>query len=182
MRRWLLMVLLAAAGPANGFAQGELRPIYIVNGVETDSAANIPERNIESVETLDADEEVVARYGERANNGVIIITLKYDTPARFSGGASFGEYIARRIKWPEYYPVARVVLRYTVDAGGRLSVGETLESTDARLRRKVLAAVKAAPQWSPATKKGTGVESEYVLSVQLPRGREMPAERYIRIL
>lgn len=73
-------------------------------------------------------------------------------------------------------------MRYTVAADGTLTLGETLECTDARLRKKVVAAVKNAPAWEPATKDGKGVESEYVLSVQLPKGKPMPTEPYIIIM
>lgn len=181
MRCPLIITLLLAAGFVQAAAQRDGRPLYIVNGTQMESVAAIPERNIESVETLDADEEIVARYGERANNGVIIITLKYDRPACFSGGDSFSEYIASRIKWPDHYPVARVAFRYTVDAHGQLTLGEQLESTDVRLRRKVVAQVKAAPSWQPAEKGGEKVACEGVLAVQLPRGRKMPQEPYVII-
>lgn len=170
---WLATADAAAQKPA---------PLYIVNGVETESVAHIPTADIESITPLEADEETIAKYGERANNGVIIVTLRYDRPARFTGGDSFNEYIADRVKWSEHDPVARVVMRYTVEADGTLTLGEVLECTDARLRKKVVAAVKNAPAWEAATKNGKGVESEYVLSVQLPKGKRMPAEPYIVII
>ena len=61
-------------------------PLYIVNGVEMESVRHIPEENIEHIDHLEADEATVAKYGERANNGVIIITLRYDKEAEFMGG------------------------------------------------------------------------------------------------
>ena len=165
---------------ANAAAQ---EPLYIVNGEPVESVAHIPAADIESITELDADEQTVARYGERANGGVIVVTLRYDRPARFTGGSgSFNDYIAARVAWPDHYPAARVVMRYTIAADGALMPGEVLECTDARLRKKVEAAVKHSPAWEPATKKGMGVESEYVLSVQLPKGKPMPVEPYTVIL
>ena len=73
-------------------------------------------------------------------------------------------------------------MRYTIEADGSLTLGQVLESTDARLRKKVIAAVRQAPAWKPATKAGKGVASEYILSVQLPRGKQMPQEPYIILL
>lgn len=157
-------------------------PLYIVNGAERESIADIPQSNIESIEQLEVDEQTIARYGERAENGVILISLRYDHEAEFTGGGSFNDYIADHVKWPAHYPAARVVIRYTIGADGTLTLGQTLEATDGRLRKKVVTAVKAAPAWKPATKEGKGVESEYVLSVQLPRGKPMPQEPYVIML
>ena len=181
---------VAEALPSNGVAVASAAiaqpkksaPLYIVNGVERESIDDIPQANIESIEALEVDEQTIARYGERAENGVIIISLRYDTEAQFTGGDSFNDYIADHIKWAAHDPVARVVVRYTIGADGTLTLGQVLESTDARLRKKVVAAVRQAPAWKPATKAGKGVESEYVLYVQLPRGKQMPQEPYIILL
>ena len=67
-------------------------PLYIVNGVEMESVQHIPEENIEHIDHLPANEETVAKYGERANNGVIIVTLRYDKEAEFSGAKSLADY------------------------------------------------------------------------------------------
>lgn len=176
---------VAEAQPSNGAVVVQPKkpaPLYIVNGVERESIDDIPQANIESIEALEVDEQTIARYGERAENGVIIISLRYDTEAQFTGGDSFNDYIADHIKWAPHDPVARVVVRYTIGADGTLTLGQVLESTDARLRKKVVAAVRQAPAWKPATKAGKGVESEYVLYVQLPRGKQMPQEPYIILL
>ena len=71
-------------------------PLYIVGGKAIESIDHIPQSDIESIETLPADEETIARYGERASNGVIVVHLRYDTPARFEaeGCDSFADYIA----------------------------------------------------------------------------------------
>lgn len=176
---------VAVAQPSKGAAVAKPKkpaPLYIVNGVERESIDDIPQANIESIEALEVDEQTIARYGERAENGVIVISLRYDTEAQFTGGDSFNDYIADHIKWAAHDPVARVVVRYTIGADGTLTLGQVLESTDARLRKKVVSAVRQAPAWKPATKAGKGVESEYVLYVQLPRGKQMPQEPYIILL
>lgn len=156
-------------------------PLYIVDGEPRDEIASIASSDIETIEELPADEESIARYGERASGGVILITLKYDTPARFGEGASFTDHIAARVEWDDDDPVARVVLRYRVTPEGRAAVTEVLESTDSRLKRRVLKAVAEAPCWSPARKNGRAVETEHILRIQLPAGRRMPGEPYIRI-
>ena len=156
-------------------------PLYIVNGVEMESVKHIPEENIEHIDHLVADETTVAKYGERANNGVILITLRYDKEAQFMGDKPLADYVAERVKWPENYGVARYVARYTIGADGSFRLGTELESTDHQFRKRVLKALQDIPQWQPATKQGKAVESEYVLRVQLPRGKAMPKEPYIVI-
>ncbi|WP_308502184.1 energy transducer TonB [uncultured Alistipes sp.] len=179
MKRLTILLLAAlAAGllaPATiRAAAPKPRPLYIVNGKVTDEIHSIPPEEIEHVEMLPADEETIARYGQQASNGVMLITLRYDQPALFPADTTFGNYIARQVRWEEDEPVARVVLRYTVNEDGSLRVDETLESTDSRLKRRVLKAVEEAPRWQPARKNGKPVASEGVLSIQLPEGRQMP--------
>ena len=156
-------------------------PLYIVNGVEMESVKHIPEENIEHIDHLAANEENVAKYGERANNGVIIVTLRYDKEAQFTGDKPLADYVGERVKWPENYGVARFVARYTIKADGSFQLGSILESTDHQLRKRVLKVLQSLPKWQPATKQGKAVESEYVLAVQLPKGKEMPKEPYIII-
>ena len=156
-------------------------PLYIVNGVEMESVQHIPERNIEHIDHLEANEASVAKYGERANNGVIIITLRYDKEAQFTGDKPIADYVSERIKWNESWGVARYVTRYTIGTDGSFRLGTELESTDRQLRKRVLKVLQDLPKWKPATKQGKAVESDYVLAIQLPKGKAMPKEPYIVI-
>lgn len=174
MKRYAL-TLFALLGSALLPAAAQ-KPLYIVNGRETEEIASIPPEDIERVETLPADEETIARYGERAMHGVMLITLRYDEPAAFPADTTFGNYIARQVRWEDDDPVARVVLRYTVTPEGTIQIGETLEATDNRLKRRVLKAVEESPRWQPARKNGQPIASEGVLSIQLPEGRPMPRQ------
>ena len=156
-------------------------PLYIVNGVEMESVQHIPEKNIEHIDHLEANEATVAKYGERANNGVIIVTLRYDKEAQFTGEKPLADYVAERVKWNESWGVARYVTRYTIEADGSFRLGTELESTDRQFRKRVLKVLQSLPAWQPATKQGRAVESDYVLAVQLPKGKAMPKEPYIVI-
>ena len=162
-------------------AQVHNAPLYIVNGVETESVKHIPERNIEHIDHLPANEDSIAKYGERANNGVIIVTLRYDKEAQFTGNKPLADYVGERVKWNESWGVARFVARYTIEADGSFRLGAILQSTDNQFRKRVLKALQGLPKWQPATKQGKAVESEYVLAVQLPKGKVMPKEPYIVI-
>ena len=65
-----LFLLLMAVVPAWG-----QQPLYIVNGVERTDTSDIDPEIIERIEELPADEESIARYGEKASNGVVFLTL-----------------------------------------------------------------------------------------------------------
>lgn len=99
---------------------------------------------------LPADEQTIARYGTEASNGVILITLRYDTPARFpEADGSFNDYISKQTDWDDSLPAARVVLRYKITTDGRTVPTDELEATDRRLRRRVIDAVEKHPAGSP---------------------------------
>lgn len=181
MRRHLLLFLCLLCGIIAS-AQQDTHPLYIVNGRVWQSVAHIPEENIEKIETLSANEETIAQYGEQANNGVVIITLCYDRAARFHEGEPFADYIASQVNWRANDPAARYVVRYTIEADGTLTLGDELESTDRVLRKRVIKAIANAPSWQPAIKAGVPVKSEYVLSIQLPKGKSMPREQYIVLM
>ena len=182
MKRYALLLYILFLAAAVRAATPRPQPLYIVNGKETSEIRSIPPEDIENVEMLPADEETIARYGQRAAHGVMLITLRYDRPASFPADSAFGSYIARQVRWDESEPTARMVLRYKITPDGETVVQQELESTDSRLKRRVLKAVAEAPRWHPAQKNGAPVESEGVLSIQLPEGRRMPrqAELVIR--
>lgn len=167
----LLILLFFCSAVLRTAAQ---QPLYIVNGEEREEIRSIPPDDIEHVEALPADEQTIARYGDRAAGGVMLVTLRYDQPAVFSAETSLSEYIASNVTWADDEPVARVILRYTVTPEGKTVVDQELESTDSRLKRRILKALSEAPDWKPATKNGTPVESEGVLRIQLPEGKPMP--------
>ena len=172
MKRYALLLYILFLAAAVRAATPRPQPLYIVNGKETSEIRSIPPEDIENVEMLPADEETIARYGQRAAHGVMLITLRYDRPASFPADSAFGSYIARQVRWDESEPTARVVLRYKITPDGETVVQQELESK----------AVAEAPRWHPAQKNGAPVESEGVLSIQLPEGRRMPrqAELVIR--
>lgn len=153
MKRYALLLYILFLAAAVRAATPRPQPLYIVNGKETSEIRSIPPEDIENVEMLPADEETIARYGQRAAHGVMLITLRYDRPASFPADSAFGSYIARQVRWDESEPTARVVLRYKITPDGETVVQQELESTDNRLKRRVLKAVAEAPRWHPAAER-----------------------------
>ena len=161
-------------------------PLYIVNGekMTEEQVKDINPKDIVDNHLLPADEQTIERYGHEAANGVVVITLRYDTPARFEiegEVTKYSAYIADRVKWDETDPVARIIISFKVKADGSVAEFDVLEATDKRLLRRIEKAMAEAPRWQPALKDGKGVETTHLLKVTLPKGRTMPRERVVRI-
>ena len=190
----ILGIIFSAAMPFEAVAQSvedsqqERRmPLYIVNGKRMSyaDAKEISPRNILSEKMLPADEQTIEKYGTEASNGVVLITLRYDKPARFvldGKEQRYSGYIAQQVKWEDSDPVARVVIAFKVNADGSVSEREVLEASDKRLLRRVQKAMAEAPKWIPAMREGKCVETDHVLRLTLPLGRKMPAEPVILII
>lgn len=180
-------VLFLSLSAPDATAQSRKRlPLYIVNGerMSEEQVKGIHPKDIEDNHLLPADEQTIERYGHEAANGVVVITLRYDTPARFEidgQTTNYSNYIADRVKWDDTDPVARIIISFKVKPDGTISDNDVLEATDKRLLRRIEKAMAEAPRWRPALKDGKGVETTHLLKVTLPKGRTMPRERVVRI-
>ncbi|MBO5275771.1 MAG: TonB-dependent receptor [Alistipes sp.] len=180
------LLFLSLSAP-DATAQSRKRlPLYIVNGerMSEEQVKGIHPKDIEDNHLLPADEQTIERYGHEAANGVVVITLRYDTPARFEidgQTTNYSNYIADCVKWDDTDPVARIIISFKVKPDGTISDNDVLEATDKRLLRRIEKAMAEAPRWRPALKDGKGVETTHLLKVTLPKGRTMPRERVVRI-
>lgn len=181
--------LLAVVTPlrAQDMDQPQRLPLYIVNGKQISGAdaKKISPRDIVSEKMLPADEQTIAKYGPHAQNGVIIMELRYDTSARFEIDgkvANFSSYVASRVKWGEFDPVARVIISFRVNPDGTVSERDVLESSDKLLLRRVRKVLAAAPKWVPAKREGNGVATDHVLRITLPMGKGLPPEPVLIIM
>ena len=174
MRRWVIAIL-ATLCAIEVYAY---KPLYVVNGVVVDSIEHIPHENIERIDNLPADEETIAKWGLEASEGVILVTLRYDTEAHFSHGGydNFTDYLASTIRWDDTMPAERVSLRIEVDSNGKATISEVIASTSKQFLKRVTKAIDAAPLWSPAERNGIPVESLHLVNIQLPKGKQIPRE------
>ncbi len=158
------------------------KPLYVINGNIDDEVNidDIPSSLITNIEVI-RGEDAVEKYGQKGSNGVILISLRYDTSPLFSKKISFHDYIIESIKWEDTDPVARVIFRYKVKTNGSVELIEIMESTDSRMRKRIVKAVNAAPKWErPAKLDGKPVETISAERIQLPIGQRFPGELIIR--
>lgn len=159
------------------------QPLYVVNGKVVESIEGIPHDDIESIDVLPADEDTIAEWGLGASEGVIVVRLKFDTPASFSaeGINNFTAYLAKQIKWDESMPAERASLRLRITKEGTAEVVEVLDTTSRQFLKRVTKAIAAAPRWQPAMRDGKAIESLHLVNIQLPLGKELPKDPYVII-
>lgn len=179
--RHLLISLLALLSTTPLLAR---EPLYVVNGKVVESIDSIPQANIASIDILPANEETIAQWGTGASEGVILITLVYDTPAHFDaeGYDSYTSYLANKVKWSDKMPAERVSLRLTIDESGRATITEVLQSTSRQFLKRVERAITEAPAWQPAVRDGKPTSSIELVNLQLPIGKSLPVEHAIILL
>ena len=175
-----LTTLLALLMSTSLWAQ---QPLYVVNGRVVESIDGIPQSDIESINVLPADEETIAEWGLAASEGVIVVRLKFDTPATFAaeGFNNFTAYLAKQIKWDENMPVERASLRLNITEEGNIEVIEVLDTTSRQFLKRVTKAIASAPRWQPAMRDGKPIESLQLVNIQLPLGKELPKDPYVII-
>ena len=156
-------------------------PIYVVNGEIRSEIKSIPPDDIISVDMPDIDDKLIEKYGVEANNGVMIIKLKYDKAAIFPTETSFNDYITSRIEWEDDEEAAHIIFRYKITPTGDIEITKELTSTNARFKRRAYKALEGIPKWHPATREGKPVETEGILNILLPEGKQLPPEYSIII-
>ena len=173
LRRVITILAILCTVEAFGY-----KPLYVVNGVVVDSIDDIPHENIEHIDNLPANEETIAEWGLEASEGVIIVTLRYDTEARFSYGGynNFTDYLASTVRWDDTMSAERVSLRINVDNTGRATISEVIASSSKQFLKRVTKAIDTAPLWIPAERSGAPVESQHLVNLQLPKGKHLPRE------
>ena len=176
-----LLILLTMLCASTLWAQ---QPLYVVNGSVVESIEDIPQQDIESIDVLPADKETIAKWGLAASEGVIVVRLKYDTPASFSaeGCSNFTTYLAKSVRWDSTMPAERASLRITIAEDGSATIAEVLETTSRQFLKRVVNVIESAPRWQPAMRDGRPVETIELVNIQLPVGKELPRDRYVIIL
>lgn len=159
------------------------QPLYVVNGSVVESIEHIPQEDIESIDVLPADEDTIAEWGLAASEGVIVVRLRYDTPATFcaDGCNNFTTYLTKSVKWDSTMPAERASLRINIAEDGTATIAEVLETTSRQFLKRVVNAIESAPRWQPAIRAGKPVETIELVNIQLPMGKELPREHYVII-
>lgn len=107
---------------------GDVNPLYVVDGVPTQTIGNLNPNDVESLQVL-KDASAASIYGSRASNGVIIITTKKGRPGL---SVSFDSYVGYETPkhhgnaWNIASPMEHAELLWMVNENSGLPVGSDL--------------------------------------------------------
>lgn len=168
--------------------------LILVDGEVCESMSDIAPADINSVTLLSKGlEDYVARYGEKAKNGVMIVETKAAAAtkgdsrpaseevkeawagrqtASFNGGGveSFLMWIQQNIIYPadakEAQASGKVLVSFVVDADGSVVEAKVESSPHKSLSDEVMRLMEKAPKWTPATdESGNKVRTKFMLPV-----------------
>ena len=168
--------------------------LILVDGEVCESMSDIAPADINSVTLLSKGlEDYVARYGEKAKNGVMIVETKAAAAtkgdsrpaseevkeawagrqfASFDGGGAenFLRWIQQNIIYPaeaiEAQASGKVIITFAVDTDGSVVDAKVESSPNKSLSDEVLRLMNKAPKWTPATdENGNNVKTKFTLPV-----------------
>lgn len=179
---------------AAALADGDRKPLVIVDGVERPSLDGLDPSQIQEISIL-KDASATTLYGDRARDGVIVVTLKPapgtpadksvdrpidpDTPfltasvmPRFQGGnlSDFRTWVQGRLRYPaeamESKQQGRVVVQFIVERDGSVAHVETIACPSESLAAEAVRVVSASSGlWTPGSSKDEKVRIIYTLPV-----------------
>ncbi len=168
-------------------------PLYVVDGIITKEINQIPPQDIERIDVL-KDQSATAFYGNKAKNGVILITTKSksyqyldgDTQnvrpvsqdkirnpeemPQFPGGEiGLSEFIKNRIVYPERALengiMGKVYVDFIISKSGKVTDARISRGVDPDLDKEALRVVNTMPLWRPARNNGELVDVSYTVPV-----------------
>ena len=171
---------------STGTSVNEPKPLIVINGniAENQNIDKIDPESIDHVNVLKG-EQATGKYGEKAKNGVIEITLKPKTPftmveemPSFPGGVeALNAFVNANLKYPpfclEYRIQGRVIVSFVVDKNGSVTNAKLSRGVDPALDKEALRIVKSMPIWNPGKQNGECVEVAY----EMPINFKIPVEK-----
>lgn len=155
-------------------------PLVVIDGKVTDkNAMQIDVDQIESINVL-KDQSTIAKYGEKAKDGVIEVTTKkkpsvqpdpdevfvvVEEIATFPGGKDALSVYLKNATEKSGIKGVVVPVYFTVSKTGAIENVRAEESAAKNARNKAVEIVKAMPKWNPAKQRGLAVDVD--LSVEV---------------
>jgi TonB family protein len=160
--------------------------LYFLDGeLSNEKAFNeLKPQSIYSMNVLKYD-AAIKEYGEKAKNGVIIITTKkegikagtqekiyteVEQNASFPGGQrEMNKFLSKNLKYPEKaqraYVKGRVFLSFIVKSTGEIDDIQVVKGLGFGLDEEAIRIVKAMPKWIPGMQSGKKVNSKFNLPI-----------------
>lgn len=88
--------------------------------------------------------------------------------ARFPGGEKvFEEEFMKNLHYDAKGVPQRVILKFTIEADGKMTNIQALKSTDPALAAKAIMALEKLPKWRPAVENGKKVATEFYIPMNI---------------
>ncbi len=184
------------------------KPLFILDGKEIseEELSKIAPESIESINVL-KDASSIAKYGEKAADGVVEIFLKknenqknqttkieQDKPVffvveempQFPGGEeALMQYLASNIKYPkiahENGIQGKVFVQFIIDETGKVTEPKILRGVDPSLDQEALRVISGMPDWKPGKQRNRNVKVNYTLPIYFSLQKEEKKEQSISI-
>jgi TonB family protein len=169
-------------------------PLYVVDGKITKKINQIPPQDIESISVL-KDQSATAFYGNKAKNGVILITTisksyqylddnsqnvrpvpreeirELEEMPEFPGGEiGLSEFIKTRIVYPERARKSgingTVYVDFVISKSGKVTDARISRGVDPDLDKEALRVVNSMPVWRPGRNDGKLADVSYTVPVE----------------
>ncbi len=171
------------------------KQIVYVDGVKTtEGIEDIDPSSIEKITILKGD-AAVAKYGEEAAHGVILIRTVHSTepveekvkapivkqdsslvffiveemPEFKGGGAALRQWITDQIKYPEAAKAAgkegKVFVQFNVNKYGQVVDAKVVKGVSPALDQEALRVIQSLPDWTPGYQRGEAVKVSFTVPV-----------------
>ena len=146
----------------------------------TDEIEEIEDDEEESVREILEDEDVQVVAVERNNNIVVeeeeeeveeIPFALVEVKPSFQGGDAndFSKWVNQRLVYPEIAKEnniqGRVILQFTIDAGGNMTNVKVVRGVDKSLDEEAVRVVKTSPKWTPGRQRDRAAKVTYTFPV-----------------
>jgi TonB family protein len=162
------------------------KPLVVVDGVisENQDLSKIDPETIESINVI-KNEDATKKYGEKAKDGVVEITLKkkeapftvVEALPEYPGGTeALNSFVYLTMKYPaialENGIYGQVYIKFVVTKTGKVTNAKISRGVDPSLNKEALRIVNSMPNWNPGKQNGENVEVAY----ELPINFKIPAD------
>jgi len=153
------------------------KPMIVLDGKPfTGEINSIDPTTIDRVEVL-KDEASIAGYGDKAKDGVIVITTKKkgapeedalfviveEMPQYNGGNAALNKYLSKATAGTKVK--GSVLVQFTVKKTGAIESAKVISSSNSELDKKALEIINAMPKWIPGKQRGKAVDVMASLNV-----------------
>lgn len=153
------------------------KPMIVLDGKPFTGDINlIDPKTIYQIEVL-KDEASIAGYGDKAKDGVIVITTKKkgtpeedalfviveEMPQYNGGNAALNKYLSKATAGTKVK--GSVLVQFTVKKTGAIESAKVISSSNSELDKKALEIINAMPKWIPGKQRGKAVDVMASLNV-----------------